>query len=82
MVIPSIPPLLPQAVIYYHLFVVTITLATVIESNPVYLHFQALFNRLHKINAESALIPLFRSTLTVVVLFGVTFGVETFGSSF
>lgn len=48
MAIPPMPPLVPQAAIIQHPFVaqsVTITPATVIGSNPIYLHFQALFGR-------------------------------------
>lgn len=49
MAIPPMPPLVPQAAMNQHPFVaqsVTITPATVIGSNPpIYLHFQALFDR-------------------------------------
>lgn len=48
MAILPMPPLVPQAAINQHPFVaqsVTITPATVVGSNPIYLHFQALFDR-------------------------------------
>lgn len=48
MVVPPMPPLVPQTAVNQHPFVaqaVTITPTTVVGSNPIYLHFQALFDR-------------------------------------